>query len=66
MKRIFVPVKAQSKMYKLFVDDLTKIYKVKKGSLPRLPKYTDESSPQETKDEVDTQIDFNMDEEVNN
>ena len=64
MKRIFVPVKAQRKMYKLFVDDLKKIYKAKKGTLPPLPKYEEEKTNEEGKDEIDTEYDFCVGEEM--
>lgn len=62
MKRIFIPVEQRRKPYKLFVDDLKKIYKAKKGALPPLPKYTDGPEGESGKEEVDTEFDMNSEE----
>ena len=39
MKRMFLPVQANGKLYKLFADDVKKIHKQYQRRLPRIPSY---------------------------
>ncbi len=46
------------KYYKVFADDVKKIYKAKRRNSPRIPKYIHDLDEEKEKDESETQIDF--------
>lgn len=44
MKRTCLNVKINSRDYRLFVDDVKKIYKVRRAHVPPIPKYVQSDS----------------------
>lgn len=44
-KKMFVPVQKNSKSYKLFLDDVAKVYQIKKSVRPPVPSYNCMDSP---------------------
>lgn len=55
---MFLAVEMNGKGYKVFADDVKKIYKTNRRHRPQLPKYVRDVDEEKEKDENETQICF--------